>query len=87
MKIAVCIAVPLLIQTPPLSRLSHCSGSALQADVYEGGSLLLVEERQVDRAHRSDRRHHRPHHHPAGHRSHPRQFPCAFRRPHLQAIN
>lgn len=65
------------------------AGAALQADVPEGGALLLVEERQADRGHHHRGAHHRPHHHPAGHRCDPRQRPVASRRqPHPQsAIN
>lgn len=62
------------------------AGAALQADVSEGGALLLVEERQADRGHRHRRAHHRAHHHPAGHRRHPRQRPGApHRQPHAQS--
>lgn len=65
------------------------AGAALQADVPEGGALLLVEERQADRGHHHRGAHHRPHHHPAGHRCDPRQRPAApHRQPHPQrAIN
>lgn len=64
------------------------SGSALQADVPEGGALLLVEERQAHRGHRGRGPRHHPHHHPAGHRSHPRQL-CGApgSRPHGHSVN
>lgn len=70
------------------SHVSLGSGSALQADVSESGSLLLVEKRQADRRHRGDRPHHHPHHHPAGHWSHPHQRASAsYSQPYNQALN
>lgn len=67
------------------------AGAALQADGSEGLALLLVEERQADRAHRGGGPHHRPHHHPAGRRCDPHQRPHsspASRQPDVQsAVN
>lgn len=66
-----------------------CAGAALQADISEGGPLLLVEERQADCGHSHRRAGHRAHHHPAGHRCDPCQCLLAScGQPYIQnAIN
>lgn len=71
-----------------LTRAFSPPGQALQTDVPEGGSVLLVEERQAGGGDRGGGPGHRADHRAAGHRGHPRQRPCAARgHAHHQALD